>query len=118
MTTFLVLLTLALAGFVGYAMVRFTRIPGYARALAGVALMLLPVAAGLAAGYVGTALGCTVNEAGASPCLVGGVDIGGTLGTFAVLPWLGFFTLPAAAVLGLVALVLFISSRRTQPPPL
>lgn len=110
-------LFVAVTAFVLFTMVRFMRLPSYVWALAGAAAMLWPVLAGLAAGEVGTALGCEVNEAGAFPCRVGGVDLGGVLGTFAVLPWLGFFTVPFAAVLVFVAAVLAVAHFRRKRPP-
>jgi hypothetical protein len=55
----------------------------------------------LASGIAG-ALGCSLNEGGASPCLFMGTDIGETLVVMFVLGWFAFWTLPLGA-LALVA---------------
>jgi hypothetical protein len=57
----------------------------------------------LASGMAG-ALGCALNEGGASPCLFMGTDIGETLVVMFVLGWFAFWTLP----LGAVALVAWL----------
>lgn len=62
-------------------------------------VLLLPVVLPLLGVLVAQAAGCQMNEAGASPCLVFGVDLGGTLAFLGVVPWLGFYTLPLGAAL-------------------
>ena len=72
----------------------------------------LPFAAVLSAGLFATAFGCVANEAGAHPCVVGGVDfgeaiyVGGVSGWFMLVTWpfmlitlVVWFALAAVAVL-------------------
>ena len=61
-------------------------------------LTVLPVTGALAAGAVASAFGCTLSEAGASPCVVGGTDIGDGLGFWGMAPWFLFVTVPAGAL--------------------
>jgi hypothetical protein len=62
----------------------------------------------MSAGYIGELLGCTVNEAGAHPCTLLGVDIGTILGLLFVFGWLALITLPLGAFLILVWTVRWI----------
>ena len=73
---------------------------------------IAPLLAALAAGGIGNALGCVVNEGGASRCIVAGHDIGGILLDMFVLGWLMFLTLPVAGIAFLVWLVAVIVGRR------
>jgi hypothetical protein len=65
---------------------------------------LSPLISALISGAIASALGCTVNEGGASGCILMGRDIGETLTVMFVLGWLEFVTLP----LGLVGLVVWV----------
>ncbi|MES1950632.1 hypothetical protein S4A8_07235 [Salinisphaera sp. S4-8] len=69
--------------------------------LAIVLLAIAPMLVSVAAGQLGAALGCTVNEAGPHPCPLWGMDIGNTLSTAGVFGWLTLATLPAGAILWL-----------------
>jgi hypothetical protein len=70
----------------------------------GVILVLIVLIAGaplisaLIAGGIAGALGCTVNEGGASACIFMGRDIGELLLDMFVLGWLAFVTLPFGAI--------------------
>jgi hypothetical protein len=57
--------------------------------LAGAPLIVAGIAGGIA-----DALGCTLNEGGASGCVFMGRDIGETLAEMFVFGWLAFVTLP------------------------
>ena len=59
-----------------------------------VVLAILPVAAALGAYAVADAHGCRLNEAGVNPCVVLGIDMGGTLTFLGLLAWIA-----AAAVI-------------------
>ena len=63
-----------------------------------------PLLSAFLAGGIASALGCTLNEGGVSPCLFMGTDIGETLTVMFVLGWLAFETLP----LGLFALAIWL----------
>lgn len=63
-----------------------------------------PLISAFISGGIADALGCTVNEGGATPCMFMGRDIGETLVVMFVLGWLEFVTLPA----GLVALAAWV----------
>jgi hypothetical protein len=71
-----------------------------------------PLLSALAAGSIGNALGCVVNEGGASRCIFGGHDIGDILADMFVLGWLMFLTLPMAGIAFLVWVVAVIVRRR------
>ena len=59
-----------------------------------------PLISAFISGGIASALGCTVNEGGASACMFMGRDIGGTLADMFVAGWLEFVALP----LGVAAL--------------
>jgi hypothetical protein len=63
-----------------------------------------PLISASIAGGMANALGCTVNEGGASTCMFMGTDIGQTLAEMFVVGWLAFVTLP----LGLAALAIWL----------
>jgi hypothetical protein len=65
--------------------------------------MFLPLAPLIVAGLAATANGCTLNEAGAHPCLFFGTDMGGTLYTMGIMGLMTMATVPT----GLVALLVF-----------
>jgi hypothetical protein len=59
---------------------------------------LAPLLLALASGVMASAIGCTVNEGGASGCIFMGKDIGNTLAEMFVAGWLMFVTFPAAGI--------------------
>jgi hypothetical protein len=61
-------------------------------------IAMLPVISVSLTYAIASALGCSVNEGGATPCLFMGVDLGETLVTMMVLGWLGLITLPVGGV--------------------
>ena len=76
-----------------------------------------PIISAFIAGGIADALGCTINEGGATQCLYHGNDIGQTLAGMLVLGWLSFVTFPIALValaiwLVVACLVAFIGRRR------
>ena len=73
---------------------------------AATAAAWLPLLSVVLASVVAELAGCTVNEAAATPCLVGGRDIGGVLVTMFVLGWLMLVTAPfmVATLVGWVLL--------------
>ena len=63
--------------------------------LAVIALFALgPVLSVVIAGVIAETNGCVVNEGSINPCLVAGVDMGGTLYGLFVMGWLALATLP------------------------
>jgi hypothetical protein len=60
---------------------------------------------------VASALGCSANEGGATPCPFMGVDLG-ELVTMMVLGWLGLITLPVGGVALAIWLAAWIGRRR------
>jgi len=65
---------------------------------------LAPLISAFIASGIADALGCTVNEGGATTCMFRGSDIGQTLAELFVLGWLFFATLP----IGLVAFAIWL----------
>ena len=61
-------------------------------------IAVLPVISVSLTYAISSALGCSVNEGGATPCPFMGVDLGETLVTMMVLGWLGLLTLPVGGV--------------------
>jgi hypothetical protein len=57
-----------------------------------------PLISAFIAGGIASALGCTLNEGGVSPCPFMGTDIGETLVVMFVLGWLALVTLPYGAI--------------------
>jgi hypothetical protein len=70
---------------------------------------LAPLISTLIASTIADALGCTVNEGGATQCLYKGTDIGETLAEMFVVGWLSFVTFPLALIAFGVWLVSAIS---------
>ena len=60
---------------------------------------------------IASALGCSVNEGGATPCPFMGVDLGETLVTMMVLGWLGLVTLPVGGAALAIWLAAWIGRR-------
>ena len=56
---------------------------------------LLPM---LLASAIASHYGCQLDEGGLYPCVVGGRDIGGALGSMFVFAWLELFTLPSGTL--------------------
>jgi hypothetical protein len=63
-----------------------------------VVLVCSPLLSVAIASGVAWSAGCTVHEASTSPCLIAGIDVGGTLYDMAVMGWLIFATMPLGAV--------------------
>jgi hypothetical protein len=64
-----------------------------------------PLVLAFTAGGIALAAGCTLNEAGAHPCVVFGSDLGETLYAMGVMGFLAIATIPT----GLALLVLFFA---------
>jgi hypothetical protein len=62
-----------------------------------VLLAVAPLLSALLAGAIADALGCGLNEGGASPCPFLGHDLGEPLVVMFVVGWLGIATLPLGA---------------------
>lgn len=75
-------------------------------------IAVLPLLIAMSAGYIGELLGCTVNEAGAHPCTVLGVNIGEILSIPFVFGWVALITLPLGAFLILEWTVRWIREAR------
>jgi hypothetical protein len=74
----------------------------------GLILLLIgvgPLAFAIATQLLANALGCSVNEGGAVPCLVGGIDIGEGL-YFGFVGFILFFLTAPVAVAGAVTLAI------------
>ncbi len=67
---------------------------------------LSPILASLIAGTIAEANGCTLHEGFVNPCIINGKDWGQDLYTFGVLGWLALGTIPIAA--GVAAIYLLI----------
>ena len=61
-------------------------------------VLLVPIMLPLIAMLVAQSQGCRMNEGGSTPCVIFGHDFGDMFGFLAVLPWMSFFILPAAAL--------------------
>ena len=65
-------------------------------------LAMLPLFFILLTALFGGLMGCEVNEGGAQPCVIGGMDFGGFLSGMLTMGWFGLLTIPfLMAVLGL-----------------
>jgi hypothetical protein len=74
-------------------------------------IALLPVISVSLTYAIASALGCSVNEGGATPCPFMGIDLGETLVTMMVLGWLGLITLPVGGVALAVWLAAWVGRR-------
>jgi hypothetical protein len=74
-------------------------------------IAILPVISVSLTYGIASALGCSVNEGGATPCPFMGIDLGETLVTMMVLGWLGLITLPVGGVALAVWLAAWIGRR-------
>jgi hypothetical protein len=84
-----------------------------------VLLAAMPVISALISGAIAGALGCQLNEGGAPPCPLMGVDLGEMLVVMFVLGWFAFVTLPLGAValavwLIVACLITFVWWRRRR----
>ncbi len=76
---------------------------GFRISMVGTVLIcLLPIMAVLLSTATASLGGCKLDEASVHPCVIAGVDIGGTLGALFIMGWLGVMTLP---LLGMAVLV-------------
>lgn len=78
-----------------------------------------PLLVTLVTALIVSVLGCQLDESNLNPCPVLGVDIGTGLYLFGMFFWLGFFTLPIAAIGVLIwlgfAIALVLRLRRATP---
>ena len=81
------------------------------------ALSFAPLFSVWAASEIASALGCTLNEGDAHPCILLGVDIGEALFSMFVMGWFMLMTLPGMVITPLIWLGLLIRAliRRTRP---
>jgi len=88
------------------------RSPWIAYAVVLVLILLVaaaPIISVMISSAIAEAHGCTLNEGGAHPCIISGVDRGEELLTMFVLGWLMLITLPAGAITcGMWAIVLLV----------
>jgi hypothetical protein len=84
----------------------------YAALLLGLAICLAPAGGMIWASWFAARHGCTLHEGFQNPCVVDGTDWGGTLYTAFVGGWLMLVTLPAAALLMLILLVMAVRDLR------
>lgn len=70
---------------------------------------LAPLISTALAGWVASSHGCTLHEGFANPCVINGIDYGETLYTMGVMGWLMLATLPIAAGLLLLWIVVEIA---------
>ena len=69
---------------------------------------LAPIGMTVLASWLGDVYGCSVSEAGASPCRVGGRDLGPVLADLFTGGWYMMATVPV----GLVLMVVWLAMRR------
>lgn len=74
-----------------------------------VGFALIPFLLSLPGGILGLLLGCTLNEAGADPCVRLGIPFGPLLYHSTVLPWFSLLTFP----IGIGALALWAIGKWT-----
>ena len=73
-----------------------------------------PLLSVLTCGVIASLAGCNVSEAGASPCPIGGFDMGGVLVTMLVCGWLIFWTLPSGLFFLVVFTIIVLILRRRR----
>lgn len=83
-----------------------------------------PVISVAIAGMIAEANGCRLHEGFANPCVIGGVDWGGTLYALGVMGWFMLATIPIGAialaawvVAAVVLLIVGHRRRRAASPP-
>ena len=76
-----------------------------------IGIAVLPIISVLCTYTLSSALGCGVNEGGATPCPFMGVDLGETLLTTMMFGWLGLISVPLGGVAVAVWLVAWIAHR-------
>ncbi len=74
-------------------------------------LAVAPFLSILAADAIAGHHNCTLNEGGAHPCVIGGVDLGGILAAMFVFGWAMFITVPVGAVAFLLCLLVLVLHR-------
>jgi hypothetical protein len=57
-----------------------------------------PVVLATVAGVTASINGCTLNESGVHPCIVGGRDVGSTLYSMGMTPWFLIALIPLGAI--------------------
>ncbi len=83
---------------------------------------IAPLIPALIAAYIVDAVGCQLDEGSIHPCLINGVDYGDTLYTLGMMPWFVFFSVPLAAgllvvylvIAGIITLVRVFKKRKTE----
>lgn len=91
------------------------------RAVISLAVMacFAPMASTMAAAWIADRNGCRLHEGFVNPCVIGGVDWGGTLYNMAMMGWLMLATLPIALLLVgawvVVELVRIVRRSRSRP---
>jgi hypothetical protein len=75
---------------------------------------LAPLLSVLLCGVIASLAGCSVSEAGASPCPILGFDMGGVLVTMLVCGWLIFWTLPSGLLFLVVFTIIVLILRRKR----
>jgi hypothetical protein len=58
----------------------------------------LPILIAASAGAIAKSHGCTANEAGSYPCVIGGIDYGGLISIMEVFGWFFLISIPLAFV--------------------
>src|SRR5579862_6391600 len=59
---------------------------------------ILPILIAISAGTIAKSYGCTANEAGSYPCIIGDTDYGGLISLMGVFGWFFFISFPSAFV--------------------
>lgn len=77
---------------------------------ASLCFTLIPVAFVYLSTILSDALGCKVNEADSTACIVGGIDIGNFLYSLFVSGWLGIITFPIGSLATIIFFVLALNS--------
>jgi hypothetical protein len=68
----------------------------------------LPLIGAIAAGMLGNALGCKVDESDSHPCLLFGIDIGEILYSIFVLGWAFLLTIPSSFIIFILYVFLIL----------
>ena len=94
-------------------MTGLVRINGRASAVWSLLLIVViffgPLISVFSAGAIATMNGCALDEGGMHPCVVLGLDLGGTLYAMALTGWLGLLTVPIG-ILALIAWALALAA--------
>lgn len=76
--------------------------------IVGIAICLAPIISTAIAGYIAQSHGCTLHEGFVNPCVIDGEDWGQTLYTMAMMGWFMIATVPIAAGLLLLWIIVEI----------